>query len=509
LFCLAAGSTFPGRTTTAWRPSAHPAGTQLLDLVPADSLAAIQIRDLDRRWAEIRNNSAIAQLQDYLLHEIGIEPDRVPVLAASHAVLMLARSESEPFIVPVALLRPCDRAEALRVLAGSRKLSYRDGRDVLWVGPEAAGGLLDSLARGTQRSLSEVLPIEEIDARLPGKGLLRGYVNPRAWAELLAQWSNQTNLELPRWIAAWLGAELSALRYVAFDRDFVAGEIETKAVAAYDTARLPAEVAGIFVTNRPPIPAAPLAPPGTIATFSFRLEAAAWLPWLRHLAARDPHGPLRNLDFWFKEFEVRYHRDLRRDLCAALGENGWLFLVEGERTGSAAAVALIETSPDPAEDLKETLADLLEWMGEGVWIDSLGTLFPRYWTGMEDGIATRGMDFWTPIGRRLGLCFAVGGKYLVLATDDSALHEGLTVAQNLPNMRITTNASATHAAVRLRGDAIARMFSSCLVLAARQDDPLLAAVSRLLAGIDCISLDMSYEPDGMRLEGYVRFATQP
>ena len=170
-------------------------------------------------------------------------------------------------MVPVALLQPRDRAEAIRVLAGSRNLSYRDGRGALWVGPEAAAGLLDNLARGEHSSLLSVLPVEEIDARLKSGGLLRGYINPKACVELLGQWSNRTNFEPPRWIAAWLGAELSALRYLAFRRDINAGEIETEAVAAYDMACLPAEVADIFVPDRPPVPAAALLPHGTIATF--------------------------------------------------------------------------------------------------------------------------------------------------------------------------------------------------------------------------------------------------
>jgi len=90
LLCLAAGSTFPGRKIAIWRPSVHPTPTQLLDLIPADFLAAIQICDLDRRWTEIRNNGAIAQFQNAMLREIRIAPDSVPVLAAGHTVLMLA-----------------------------------------------------------------------------------------------------------------------------------------------------------------------------------------------------------------------------------------------------------------------------------------------------------------------------------------------------------------------------------------------------------------------------------
>ena len=59
----------------------------LRDLVPASALLAIEVRDLDLRWTEIRAARAIARFQDSVLSCFGIKPEQVPMLAGEQAVL--------------------------------------------------------------------------------------------------------------------------------------------------------------------------------------------------------------------------------------------------------------------------------------------------------------------------------------------------------------------------------------------------------------------------------------
>jgi len=502
LICLAAGSIFPGRTTTDSLPGLPESADSLLDLAPATTLAAVEFRDLDRRWAEVRRISALGAVQDVFLSDAGIAPDRVPALCGERTLFMLVPAPEVPYVLPVLLLQPHDRGEALRVLESSRGIHYFETRGALWLGPLAAAETLEQIAHRGGSGLRAVLPIAEMDARLQAGGLARGYVQPRAWAELLSRLAERTNFEFPRWIASWLQTELLAMRYIVFRRDISGGGIETEALAAYDLARLPAEVARIFAPDRPEAPDLPFLPAGTFASVAFLPEADAWVPWLRHLAARDPHGSMRNLGFQLDEFEKRFRRDLRRDLCAAIGERGWIFLLEEERSNSASAFALIGTRPSPT--LESTLADLLVWGGEQVWIESLGAVIPRCWARTEHGITIHGMDLWTPLGRRTVLVFALVGRYLVLAGSEATLRTGLEYAGNLPNLE-TLAGSGAHAGMQVQGDALSRIVDPWLALAGRMDGRWPYAATRLLADLKGARMDVRYESDAVRFEGRVQF----
>ncbi len=502
LICLIAVGVFPGRTTTDSWPGLPAVGDSLLDLAPATALAAVEIRDLDRRWAEIRGIGALGAVQDIFLSDAGIQAGSVPALLGNRALFMLVPIRDVPFVLPVLLLKPHDRDQALRMLKRMRGVHYCDEQGVLWLGPVEAAGALEQIAHSGDSGLRSVLPLAEMDARVQAGGLARGYIQPRAWAELLGRLSERTNFELPRWVASWLQAELLTMRYVAFRRDISGGEIETEALAAYDLDRLPAEVARVFAPSRPQTPELPFLPAGAFVSVAFRPEADSWMPWLRYLAAQDPHGSLRNLGFQLDDFERRFRRDLRRDLCAGIGERGWLFLLEDENSNSASAVALVEARPSPA--LENTLADLLVWGGEQVWVDSLGAFFPRCWTRAENGFTIHGLELWTPLGRRSSLVFALTGRYLVLAGNETALRTGLSYAGNLPNLA-TLAGSGAHAGVRIQGDALSRIIDPWLALAGRVDGRWMYAATRLLADFQGAHMDMRYEPDAVRFEGRAQF----
>jgi hypothetical protein len=251
------------------------------------------------------------------------------------------------------------------------------------------------------------------------------------------------------------------------------------------------------------VPEAGFMPAGAFAAFAFRPEPEAWVPWLRYLAARDPQGPMRNLGFQLDDFQKRYGRDLRRDLCDAIGERGWLFLMKGEQIGSVSAVALIEAYAVPA--LEGTLADLLDWAGEQIWIDSLGTLLFRPWTRTENGLAARGIDLWTPFGKRTGFAFTLTGQYLVLASSEPALCKGLDVAARLPGLEAT----APHASMRVLGAPIAKLFGEWLALAGRSDNTLMTALARLIAGIEEARVEVHYEQDAVRFRAHAHMGPYP
>jgi len=502
LACLVAAGIFPIRTTTD-APSGLPqAEDSLLDLVPASALAAIELRDLDRRWAEIRSLGAIAELQDLMLSAVGIPPDRVPELAGERALIILLSTGSDSLVTPMLLLQPRDRGEALRILGGSPSLHYCDARGALWVGPAAASTEVERIARTPDPGLRSVLPVGEMDARLGGGGLVRGYLHPRALADLSARLEERTNFELPRWAASWLAVELSAVRYIAFRREITGTDIETEALAAYDLANLPVQVARIFTSDSPPVPDAPVLPQGTIAAVAFRPEAAAWIPWLRHLAAADPHGPMRNLGFQVDEFNRRYHRNLEQDLCTAIGERGWLFVLEGEQPGSASAVALLERRPSAA--LEGTLANVMDWAGEQIWVTSLGAFIPYSWTSMGSGVTAHNMEIWTILGRHTCLAFAVTDRHLVVATDEMALHKGLEIASTLPTQE-APGAYDAHASVRVRGPAVAKMFDFWSSLAGHPADRSIEAVSHFLADFEGARMELRHEKDALRFRGRARF----
>jgi hypothetical protein len=467
---------------------------------------AVQVRDLARRWSEIRENTAISQLQDAILRGLGIAPEDVPGLAADQAVFALAPSGSSPSLVPFVLLRPDDRLRALEVLAGFDQLALCESRDALWVGPASAAPLLDRFARGAERRLADILPIDEIDVQLPGGGLARGYVNPGACAAFLAQLSDRADLELPRWIAGWLQAEFSVLRDIAFRRDVIGGAILTDAVAAFDLAQLPAEISRELASSGKPARAAPMLPPGIIASLAFHPHAPAWMPWLRYLSGLDGHGPFRNLAFWMSEFERRYRRDLERDVCAAIGEHGWFLLLEGDQIGTADAVMLIETKPCRA--LEPALDDLLAWAGESAWVEGLGLLFPRHWRRVESGMDIHGLDLWTPLGQRNCLTFAVAGSCLILASGESALRAGQEIAEALPRAQLPGPDPGSLASLRVSGAGLARLIGPWLDFAPGLDVRWSDAAARLLAEIEGIEVNARHEPGAVRVDSRVRFGAE-
>ena len=499
--------------TPGWRSILPPddsadAGTvSLRDLVPATALLALEIRDLDRRWVDIRSIPAVAKLQDGVLSCAGISPEAVPKLAGDRAVLFLAPSEAQPFVMPIAVLRPAVMREAEHILEAIPQLSYRHAQGALWVGPIGAQEVLERSIRDRGPRLSKILPLDEVDAKLPGGGLVRGWLNPAACVELL-QNSRMDVLPLPlRWAAASLGAELTAVRYAAFRRDFEHGELVSDGVVAYDTARLPSAVAPILNPSASPTLIPAELPAETLAIVAFRPEAQAWIPWLRFLGDANPRGPLRNLGFWIDEFQHRYRRDLERDLTGALGERGW-FLALDVPNSKPEFVAILEIRE--ASSLEPTLRDLFSWMGEQLWLGTFGIVLPKPWVDMSGGHVVNGMTLRTPFANIPWLNFEVTAQHLVIATSLKAMQVGRAFGETLQRAEtgsaLSGNGSPAHASVWVDGTRAARR------LTARADgaatDPvgcLCNAVARVAAEMLSLRAEMHYQSNAVQLRGRLQF----
>jgi hypothetical protein len=206
------------------------------------------------------------------------------------------------------------------------------------------------------------------------------------------------------------------------------------------------------------------------------------------------------------EFEQRYRRGLEQDICAAIDGRGWFFLLDGEDADGPDVVALIETSSSGA--LEPALADLLAWAGESTWVESLGLLFPRPWQRWEGGIAVHGLDLWTPLGRRTGPLFASTGNYLILASSESAIRTGQEIAGALPRETPPDRTRTAHASLRIDGAGLARLIGPWLDPALGLDGRWLYAVEPLLRHIEGIDVDVTHEPDAIRLRGCVRMSAQ-
>ena len=118
-------------------------GHALVDLLPESTVAAVELRGLDRRWTEIRNLPAVAHFQDRVLGELGLDGDDLPRLAGNRAVLALVISDNRRDVLPIVVLRPARlpdtlppgvaamaafRLESEANLAWLRHVSMRDPR---------------------------------------------------------------------------------------------------------------------------------------------------------------------------------------------------------------------------------------------------------------------------------------------------------------------------------------------------------------------------------------------
>ena len=65
----------------------QPTAENLIDLLPGYTIAAIEFRDLDSRWGELRAIPPLAKLQDRFLTEIGLDGEDILEIAMERAGL--------------------------------------------------------------------------------------------------------------------------------------------------------------------------------------------------------------------------------------------------------------------------------------------------------------------------------------------------------------------------------------------------------------------------------------
>jgi hypothetical protein len=493
------------RADSASKPRQHPiasgrAERTSLDFVPASVPLAVEVRDLDRRWMEIRSSPALAHFQDSILQCAGITSELLPLLTGNDGVFFLAPAEDPLFLVPVAILQPADIRKAQEILSRMQRLSYRTHAGRMWIGPAASDDALTRLASEGGTRLVELLPMDEIGERLPPGGLVRGLLNPGECARLLRRAGQDASAGALPWVAAVLAAELDAARYVAFRRDIQDGVILADGIISYDLSRLPEEVVRTLNPRAAP-PALPFhatSESHPLVVAAFRPEAQAWDSWLRYLAAHNPRGPLRNLGFWLDEIQERYRWDPEQDLFASLGNHGWFLALE--RADAIDAAVVFELRRGSA--VEGPLTDLLSWMGEQVRLGSFGTAALRFQREMCDGDAFLRTSVRTPVRSLPGPGFAVTGNHLVVANTPEAFEMARTWIERLERSAISGEA---HGSVIIQGGELSRMLGSIpLDEEAGFSRCVAEAIASILAQSGTLRVEMTYEEDAIRLRGQMR-----
>jgi hypothetical protein len=497
-------------------PEATPIDSSLIGLLPESTVLAVELRDVDSRWSEIRGMRAISRFQDRLLAGSALGADDLRRLIGDHAVLALVVAADGRSALPVAVLRPRRISEAAALLEeasvsrGQQDPAYTVHRrgDTLWIGPIDAADRLATLARGTGTSLLKSLPLSETNARLPDGGLIRGWLNPRVLGDLLRDQIEGTRPEWLELVGALAAAELDAVRFAGFRRDLTPDGVITDAVIGYDTDVLPPEVtrALAFPAGRSVLPGA--MPAGVVMMFSFPLEPKAGLAWLRYAAERDPRGPLRNLDFWIAELEARTRLDLELDLLDLLGERGWFFVLEGDTRETVRVVVILE-SRDPAR-VHRTLVRLEDWVKEHVAGRSLGLTVPRSREVPVLGRTARAMTFRSPLGEEPGPAFLATDEHIVLASGEQALKEGLRLLATRDAWRAAPHhpafAGPADESLLVRGSALSPVVQALIENKTPAGvDGLAAALSGLVGDLESASLGVRYEGDVVRLWSRVGF----
>jgi hypothetical protein len=277
-----------------------------------------------------------------------------------------------------------------------------------------------------------------------------------------------------------LAADLEAIEVAGFRREIIDGELVTDMWVGIDGDVVPEAFVRALAADRGPALLPPDLPGNALVAKSFRTEPEAGLAWLRALAARDPDGPLRNLDFWINEFEERTGRSVEADIVDALGERGLALLLESESAGSMELVAIVDA--DDPERLEAALIDLRDWLAEQIWGRSLGLAAPRLRDDDDENGAVHGLVVAT--GREsLDLGVELAGSAATWTTPAWALVDG-------PPDEIAV----------LRTDALAR----ALIAGSGGRHDWLAAAGEFLAQTSEGRLRVDYDPGGFSMTGWIR-----
>jgi hypothetical protein len=475
-------------------------------LLPERTLLAVEIDGLARRWPDVRALQPLARFQDRLLEQTGLRPDDVPLLSGDRSVVALVSGSSGNAVVPLAVLVP-PNVESVATLLGSlgSDWSVARARGALWVAPGGAASDLENIAGGDGTSLSGIIPLDEVDNRLPSGGLARGWVNPAALTRFLRTRSEKRLSAPIDAVAELLAAEVDAVRWIGFRRDLDAGKIITDVVTAYDTRVLPREVARILDPSATAVRIPTQLPENIVAAAAFRQETRGALPWLKFLAERSPRSPLRNFEFWLEEFEDRYNRSLTADLFGALGEHAWLLVFE-PRAANAPTWVLILQSSDSRRAEPTSLA-LLDWSVEQASMRTLGLALPRVRDYERDGMTIHELSVHTPFGEVAGPVFVAVDGYIVAATEERTMLDGVTLLQTGAFSASAENPDqpTAHMSLWARGPAITGAVNSILALCDAEGyrKGLAQALPELLTSVSSASTQAWYEPDAVRIHGEI------
>jgi hypothetical protein len=471
-------------------------------LLPEGTLLAVEVRGLAGRWSEIRSIPAIADFQDQLFSWVGLSAGDVRLLVSGEAVAALVVTSGGRESVPVVLLRP-NAASADSILASiETSLTVIRDRGAVWLGAKSEAEEIERLARGDGTSLGLSVPLDELELRLAVDGLLRGWVNPSAVRRVL-----RVRVAGPWWAAldlAWtlISAELDVLRWLGFRRDIESGRVVTDAVAVYDTDMLPREMARVFNSaSLSPEPPSRL-PEGIVLMAAFRPEPQMCLPWLRFAARRYPDGPLRNLDFWLAEFEERSGHELEQDLFGAIGEQGWLMVLESPGEEVASWVTVL-AAPN-AHGAETVLLALREWSVEHAWVRTLGMAVPEIRDYDMSGTVVNSVVLRTPFGDLSGPAFATVDGYLVAGSGERAVGTGLALVEE-GTFGADRTSTQQHMTVEMRGSFL-RYLSGMIheLTASRPQHVPFEAFAGLLANVSSVTTRIWYETDAIRVRSEVQ-----
>ena len=406
-------------------PQVQSTAEDLIDLLPGSTLAAVELRDLNSRWDALRAIAPLARLQDHMLDELGLDAEDIPAIAGPRAVLAFVADDATRGIVPLVVLDPPSHDAALESLAASDALVAAESRGAIWAGPVAHARLVERIAAGDGTSLRQAVDFSALAEHLPAGGLVRAVLNPKALGEWLWRVAEFEGTRPVGKLARLLAVDCDAIEVAGFRRDIENGEIVTDVWVGIDRDVAPPELTNALATDRGPARLPSQLPPGVIVAKSFRTEPEAGLATLRAHAARDPGGPLRNLDFWIDEFEAWSERDVESDIVAALGPRGIALLLEGENDGALELVVVLDAR-DRAR-LEAALIDLRDWLAEQIQGRSLGLAIPQNRGGDESG-APHGLDFRGPFVNVSGPVFQIVDDHLVIASNRHTLDLGVELA---------------------------------------------------------------------------------
>jgi len=343
-------------------PQYQATAEQLVDLLPGSTLAALEVIGLASRHEELRANSRFAQLQDRVLEFVGLGAEDLPEITGDQAVFALISSQSSRRAVPVAVLDPPDRGEALERLAESDAIVAIESRGAIWAGAASQAGVLEEIASGDGTSIRDHVDFDELASRLPPGGMVRGAANPDALHEHLLRMREYKRGRPVEKLAALIAADFEAIDVMGFRRDFVDGTVVTDGWVGIDVDAVPEEIIEALAADRGPALLPPTLPASLVVAKAFRTEPEAGLAWMRFMAELDPDSPFRNLDFWINEFEERTGRDVETDIVDAIGERGVSVVVESDGLFGIDFAVVMEA--DEPERLEAALVDLRDWVAE-------------------------------------------------------------------------------------------------------------------------------------------------